>query len=366
MIVKLIDIITHLEDLAPLQLQEAYDNCGLQIGDKNAEIRAALVTLDCTESVVDEAIGLDCNLIVAHHPVIFKPIKRITGETDQERVLIKAIQHNIAIYIAHTNLDHIKTGVNARLGQVIGLKNIKVLEPKKLWLKKLVTFCPKNQLEAVRQALFSAGAGAIGNYNECSFSTDGEGTFTPNALANPFIGKTGIRHTEVESRLEVVYSAEKEQKVLKALFTSHPYEEVAYDCIQLTLPSKDVGAGMVGELNRQMTEEEFVTHLKDVLNLPVIRHTNLRHQLVSRVAICGGSGSFLLQAAIQEGADWFLTGDVKYHEFFNAEGKIVLADIGHYESEQYTKALLSDVLKEKFPIFAVHLSKTNTNPINYS
>lgn len=362
---QLNEITQYLETIAPLSYQESYDNSGLLCGDKNQEVKAVLVTLDCTEAIVDEAIQLGCNLIIAHHPIVFSGLKKITGATYIERVLIKAIKNDIAIYAIHTNLDSVLNGVNAEICKRIGLLNTAILKPQQSLLRKLITYCPVDKVAEVREALFKAGAGNIGNYDACSFNSDGYGTFRGNADSKPFVGNVGEIHTEKETKLEVIFPVDKQGELLKALFTTHPYEEVAYDIIALENKYAQVGSGMVGELPETIDELVFLNQIKQVFKSKSVKYTQLLGKKVKKVAVCGGSGSFLLNNAIAAGADIFITSDFKYHQFFDAENKIVIADIGHYESEQYTKELLEGLLTEKFPIFAVHLSKINTNPVNY-
>ena len=362
---KLKEITSHLESIAPLAYQESYDNAGLICGNQDMDITGAVICLDSTEAVIDEAIANKCNLIIAHHPIVFSGLKKFNGKNYVERVIIKAIQNNIAIYAAHTNLDNVFNGVNAKIAEKIGLINCKILAPQNNTIKKLITLCPDDKASIVRTALFEAGAGAIGNYDECSFNTNGTGTFRAGEGTNPYVGEIGKQHQEKETKIEVIYPGYLESKLLKALFLSHPYEEVPYDLIPLTNPNNMVGAGMVGELAQEMDETAFLNHLKKVMKAEGIRYTALRGKKVKKVAVCGGSGSFLLVNAKSSGADVFVTADFKYHQFFDAENQLIIADIGHYESEQYTMELFYEILSRKFTTFALHLSKINTNPINY-
>ncbi len=362
---KLKEITDYLESFAPLAYQESYDNAGLLCGNHDMEITAALICLDSTEAVIDEAISLGCNLVIAHHPIVFSGIKKLNGNNYVERVLIKAIQNNIAIYAAHTNLDNVYNGVNAKIAEKLGLVNCQVLAPQKNGLKKLITFCPEEKAEEVRTALFAAGAGRIGNYDECSFNTNGTGTFRAGEGSNPYVGEKGKQHHEKEVRIETIYPQYIESQLVKALLKSHLYEEVAYDLIPLTNTHNRVGAGLVGELPVEIPETEFLKQLKMLMKADCVRYTALREKKVRKVAICGGSGSFLLGDAIRSHADIFVTADFKYHQFFDAENHIVIADIGHYETEQFTIELFYEVLKKKFTTFALLISKINTNPINY-
>jgi len=358
-------VTAHLETLAPLSYQESYDNAGLLTGNPQAAVTGIIVTLDCTEAVIEEAIASGCNLIVAHHPIVFKGLKKITGSNYVERAIILAIKHDIAIYAIHTNLDSVHTGVNHKICEKIGLKNLKILAPVKNSLSKLVAFVPTENSRAVLDALHVAGAGQIGNYKNCSFSIEGTGTFMPTEAANPHIGAALEQEFVREHRVEVIYPSHLESKVLRALRDSHPYEEVAYYVTPLANANQEVGAGMIGEFDEPVEPLAFLQGLKISMDLQLIRHTPLMNRPVKKVAVCGGAGSFLLPKAIQAGAQAFVSADFKYHEFFDADHKIVIADIGHYESEVFTKELLKEVLIKKFPTFAINFSKTVTNPISY-
>ncbi len=362
---KLSQLTAYLESLAPLAYQEEYDNAGLIVGQPEQEVYQALISLDCTEAVVDEAIANNCQVIISHHPIVFRGIKKFNGKTYVERVVEKAIRNNIALYAIHTNLDNIMTGVNAKICETLGLNNCHVLAPKHNLLKKLVTYVPNSHADAVRNALFEAGAGNIGNYSECSFNAEGTGTFKGNGQTDPYVGEPGKRHLESEVRIETVYPAILESKILMALVLTHPYEEVAYDLYTLTNQNQQVGAGMIGELEVPVEEEEFLYHIKEKMRAHVIRHTALTGRHIKKVAVCGGAGGFLLKQAIAAGADIFITADYKYHEFFDAEGKLVIADIGHFESEQFTQQLLYEIIRKKFTNFALRLTEVNTNPVKY-
>ena len=359
------DVTDYLESLAPRSLQEDYDNSGLITGNVNEAVQGILVTLDCTEQVVDEAIIKNCNLIVAHHPILFKGLKRLTGQTYVERVIIKAIKSDIAIYAIHTNLDNVIGGVNKKVADKIGLHNLTILLPKRNTLSKLVTFIPKENAEQVIADLHEAGAGNIGNYKSCSFRLTGEGTFMPTGDAKPYHGEMGRLERADEIRVEVILPSHREGLVVSALRKNHPYEEVAYYLSRLENTNQEVGAGIMGELPEAEEPLHFLNAIKSKMNVSMIRHTTIPEKKIKKVAICGGSGSFLLPTAIAKGADVFVSADFKYHEFFDAEGKILIADIGHYESEQFTKELLYELLTEKFHTFAIIFSETFTNPISY-
>ena len=362
---KLNELIDSLEVLAPSAYQESYDNAGLIVGDPSTNLTGVLLSLDCTEAVIDEAVRKECNVVVAHHPIVFKGLKRLNGKNYVERTVIKAIQNNVAIYAIHTNLDHVPNGVNSMIAARLGLQNVKILAPKRQTLLKLTFFVPKQDTAQVLESLYAAGAGKIGNYAECSFQTSGEGTFRPLAGADPYAGKVGELERAAEQRVELMLSAHLERKILQVLRQNHPYEEVAYYLQTLENENQEVGAGAVGDLPEAMPLTEFLAHLKKSMAVSVIKHTASAKKTIQRVAVCGGAGSFLLPNALAAQADAFVTADFKYHEFFDAENQIVICDIGHYESEVYTKQLLHDYLSKKFGNFALHLSETNTNPVAY-
>ncbi len=356
----------YLEQVAPLEYQESYDNAGLIVGNSNMEISSAIISLDCTEEVVDEAIDSGANLIISHHPIVFSGLKKFNGNTYIERVVAKALKYDIAIYATHTNLDNVRHGVNMKIAERIGLLNARVLLPKRGLYSKLITYVPNDQASEIRDVLFKAGAGHISNYSECSFNTEGTGTFKGNDQSNAFVGEKNIRHYEPETKVEVIFPSRIEKSILKALFNAHPYEEVAYNILQLQNNHRDVGSGLIAEFEKPVNNDYFLKLLKSALNTPCIRYTESRKKEIKKVAICGGSGSFLLKNAIAAGADAFVTADYKYHQFFDAEGEIMIADVGHYESEQFTMDLLLEIIQKKFPTFAISLTKCNTNPVFYS
>lgn len=358
-------VIKTLEDLAPVSYQEVYDNAGLIVGNSSSDCTGILCTLDATEFVIEEAIKNDCNLIVAHHPIIFSGLKKITGKNYVERSIITAIKNDIAIYAIHTNLDNLLTGVNGKMADKLNLINRKVLLHRQNNLMKLAVFAPEKDAEKIREAIFKAGGGHIGKYSECSFNIKGTGTFKANEGTNPHIGEIGKREDANEERIEVILPVYKKDIVVEAMLEAHPYEEVAYDLVALTNYFQEVGSGLIGELAEPMDETDFLQLIKKQFNLQVIRHTPLRGKKVKKVALCGGAGSFLLKNALGANADLYITSDIKYHEFFDAENKMVVADIGHFESEQFTVDLLHDVLHANFPTFAVLKSGVITNPVHY-
>ncbi len=362
---KIKTICDALEKLAPLSLQEDYDNSGLLIGDKNKSISKALICLDVTEEIIDEAIDEGSGIIIAHHPLIFKALKKITASNSVERMVQKAIEHQIAIYAAHTNLDNVFEGVNQVFAQQLGLKNLKILQPKTTILKKLMVYVPTDYTQKLRDALFAVGAGNIGNYDSCSFQLKGEGSFKALSGSHPFVGTENKLHLEKEDKLEMVFPNYLSATIIQTLYKNHPYEEPAFDIFSLENNWGNTGAGMIGFLENPMLEIDFLNFLKERTAAKCIRHSILLQKKIQKIAICGGSGSFLIGAAKAAGADIFISGDIKYHEFFEAENQMLIADIGHYESEQFTKQLLVDYLSKKFPNFAVRISERNTNVVNY-
>ncbi len=364
MIVK--EVTDLLEELAPLENAEDFDNVGLLVGNPADEVKGILVTLDTLENVIDEAVEKKCNLVVSFHPIIFSGIKKLTGATYVERTILKAIRNNISIYSMHTALDNSFLGVNAKICEVLGLENRRILIPKKGSIKKLTTYVPRSDADNLRKALWEAGAGQMGHYSHCSFSLDGTGTFKAGDQANPAKGEIGELHTEDETQVNVVFSSESKAKVLQALVKNHPYEEVAYEVYALENTHQYLGMGMLGSLGESIAEEEFIQLVKSKMQVPVVRHSAILNKPVKNIAVLGGSGAFAIEAAKKAGADVFITSDLKYHQFYSAENKILLLDIGHYESEQFTKNLLVDYLKKKIPNFAIALSESVTNPINYS
>lgn len=362
---KIKEITRQLEKWAPLSYQESYDNSGLIIGDPEADVIGVTISLDVTEAVIQETIANGHNLIVAHHPFIFKGLKRLTGRHWVERCAILAIKNDIAIYAIHTNLDHINSGVNRRICDTLGLKNVQILDQKKQILTKLETFVPTANKDQVLAALYEAGVGNIGNYDHCSFQTTGTGTFRPGESANPTIGSQLSDESVDETKIEVIFPNHLSNQIIRVLKKAHPYEEVAYYLTTLENENQEVGAGMIGELSEPINTLDFLESIKYKMNTQCIRHTNIHCDKVQKIAVCGGAGSFLLSKAINAGAEVFITADFKYHDFFEADNKIVIADIGHYESEQYTKELLYDFLSKKFANIALRLSEVQTNPINY-
>ena len=359
------EIIHHIESIAPRAYQEDYDNAGLIVGDPQREITGIITSLDAVESVVDEAIANGANLIIAHHPIVFRGLKSLTGKNYIERTVLKAIKNDIAIYASHTNLDSVQGGVNWKICEMLGIQHPKILAPKAHTLRKLTTFVPHSHKEALLQALSHAGAGNIGNYSQCSFTLIGQGTFLPNESANPHIGQQGALETVEETRLEVIFPFVSENAVMRALHETHPYEEVAYYLHKLENTHQEIGSGAIGELATLCDEAAFLQLLKDRLGTACVRHTAPLGKPIKRVAVCGGAGSFLLRKAMAVRADVLVTADFKYHEFFDADGQILIADVGHFESEAGTIILLADLVRQQFPDVRIQPTEVVTNPVQY-
>ncbi|OJU55101.1 MAG: Nif3-like dinuclear metal center hexameric protein [Bacteroidales bacterium 45-6] len=359
------ELLQTIEQIAPLPLQESFDNSGVQVGDTNQEAKGVLVCIDVTENVILEAVNLNCNLVVSHHPIAFRSFKSLTGKTYVERSMILAIKHDIVLYAAHTNLDNALQGINSHLAEMLNLQNVRILSPQKNNLLKLATFAPTTYAEAIRNALFNAGAGHIGNYDSCSYNLEGKGTFRAGKGTHPFCGNIGEIHTEQEVRIETILPAFRQKEVLRALMAVHPYEEPAYDLYPLANDWSGAGSGVVGTLPEEMDEEEFLYLLKDTFRLTTLQHSPFKGTPVRDVAICGGSGAFLIPKAMAYGADVFITGEAKYNDFYDVEDKLLLATIGHYESEVCSKEIFFDVLSKKYPTFAIHKSGFDINPVNY-
>jgi dinuclear metal center YbgI/SA1388 family protein len=362
---KIKEILSILEEMAPLAYAEDFDNVGLLVGDKENNATGVLVCHDALESVVDEAIANNCNLIVCFHPILFSGLKKITGKNYVERSVIKAIKNDIAIYAVHTALDNHKNGVNKIFCDALGLKNTKILIPKQNFIQKLVTYTTPENAEKVRNSLFESGAGTIGNYDNCSFNSDGFSTYQGNENSNPVVGTKGELTQTNEVKIEVTFEKHLQSKILKALFNNHVYEEVAYEIYDILNSHQNIGLGMIGELETALSERDFLQMVKDKMQCGGIRHSQILDKNIKKVAVLGGSGSFAIQNAINQGADAFLTADLKYHQFYESENQLLIADIGHFESERYTKNYIVDFLKEKITNFAIVLSQENTNPVKY-
>ncbi|RKS25568.1 dinuclear metal center YbgI/SA1388 family protein [Flavobacterium endophyticum] len=362
---KIKEIISVLETMAPLAYAEDFDNVGLLVGNQDDKATGVLVCHDALENVIEEAISKKCNFVVCFHPILFSGLKKITGKNYVERAVLKAIKNDIAIYAVHTALDNHQNGVNKIFCDALGLKNTKILVPKENFIQKLITYTIPENHQKLRNALFDAGAGNIGNYENCSFNSQGIGSYQGNENSNPEIGERGEFVENTEIKIEVTFEKHLQSKILKALFSNHVYEEVAYEIYDLQNSHQNIGLGMVGELEIEMPEKEFLEFVKTKMKAEGIRHSEYLGKPIKKVAVLGGSGSFAIKKAIQAGADAFLTADLKYHQFYESENQLLLADIGHYESERYTKNYIVDYLTKKIPNFAIILSEENTNPVKY-
>lgn len=362
---KAIEILKFLENYFPPSYQENYDNSGLCVGDVNSEITGVLCCIDITNEVLDEALDKNANLIISHHPLIFQGLKSITAKSQTEKLIIKAIKNDLLIYSIHTNADNVFNGVNKKICEKLELEECNILSPLSEKLVKLVTFVPNSHVIEVREAIFTAGAGVIGNYDCCSFNIEGIGTFRANELASPFAGEKGEVHLEPETRIEIILPSYLSKKVVEEMIKVHPYEEVAYDLIPLKNEYNKIGSGMIGELSSPKTIQELLIQIRETFNAQGIRYTGNLEKSVKKIAVCGGAGSFLINEAKKRYADVFITGDMKYHQFFEADNKLTIIDIGHFESEQFTKEIFYELLIKKLSKFAVHLSEINSNPIKY-
>ncbi|MBP6455862.1 MAG: Nif3-like dinuclear metal center hexameric protein [Chitinophagaceae bacterium] len=359
------DIVKIIEEFSPLSLQENYDNCGLIIGSLQQKVTGIILCLDSIEEIIDEAIAKKCNFVLAHHPIIFSGLKKINGKNYIEKTIIKAIKNNICIYACHTNLDNIAEGVNKKIAEKLNLKNCSILAPKTAQLQKIFFYSPPEFSEKIKNALFEIGVGKIGNYDNCSFTVSGIGSFRGNEYSNPTKGKKNKLEIYQEDKIELLFPNYLKNKVIDTLKKNHPYEEVAYEIVNLENEHQEIGAGMIGELEKEIDALTFLKTLKKKMNCAVIRHSEILPRKIKKVALCGGAGSFLLPSAISQGSDIYISGDFKYHEFFDANKNILIADIGHYESEQYTMEIFFALLSKKLPNFAIHFSMHNTNPVKY-
>jgi len=362
---KIQEIINELESIAPPALQESYDNSGLMVGEPGIECTGALLTLDITEAVIEEAAELGVNLIIAHHPIWFQARKRLNGEDLVSRCILFAIRKNIALYSIHTNLDNVLSGVNQVIAQKLGLRNLKILDPKPALLLKLVVYVPKDYSEKLMNDLFQAGAGNIGSYDECAFISEGIGSFRPSELANPFLGTSGVRERVQENKVEVIFPYWLKNRVIAAMYQSHPYEEVAWQLFRTENTIGAYGSGMIGELAHDLPKHEFLALVKGAFKTGGIRYSDKQGAYVRKIAVCGGAGSFLIPNALRVNADVLVTADISYHKFFEGEDRMMILDIGHFESEQFTPLLIHAELSKKFTNFALHLSKIRTNPVQY-
>jgi dinuclear metal center YbgI/SA1388 family protein len=362
---KINEIAEYLEESIPLAYQEEYDNCGLLTGDPDKEVTGVLVSLDITMEVLEEAVKKQCNLIIAHHPAIFRGLKKLVSGMPESTMIIFAIKNDIALYAIHTNLDNSLFGLNAFVAKRLGLSNLRILEPKAGLLSKIVTYCPSGHVERVRDAMFRAGGGRIGEYDQCSFNLSGHGTFRPSEEARPYVGQSGKMHTEPEIRIEMICPVHREQHVISEMISAHPYEEVAFDIFPVKNTYQEVGPGVIGSLNQPTPAWDILAHIKAVLKVPILRHTQVPGRNVATIALCTGAGGFMASKALRSGADLFLSADLKYHDFFGYEGKMILVDAGHYETEELVKEWLAEYLNKKFPTFAVCISEVNTNPVRY-
>lgn len=361
---KVKEIASAIERVAPLYLQESYDNAGMQVGDPDSVITGVVLCTDVRECIVDEAIACGANLIISHHPLIFHGLKKLTGRNYVERTVLKAIRHGVSIYCAHTNLDNARGGVSYKMAEKLGMKNVEVLDPQVGTQRKIVVFVPQAQAADVEQAMWRAGAGTLGDYDRCSYRVEGEGRFHALDGANPFAGEVGEDHVENEVRVEVLVNKARCSAVIVAMLAAHPYEEPAFDVIPLENADRYSGSGVIGDIE-EIGGSDFMHRLKEAFGVDTVRFSGNLDRKVKRVALCGGAGSFLAGKAMSMGADVYVTGDMKYHEFQGNEERIILADIGHYESEQYTKEIFADIIASLHPDFEVKYANEEQNQVKY-
>lgn len=353
-----------LNSLFNIQQAEDFDNVGLLCGNPEREVSRVLVCHDALEEVIEEAIEKNCQLVVCFHPIIFKGLKKITGKNYVEKAILKAIENKIAIYAIHTALDNDFWGVNEMICQKLGITQSHILMPKPSSLMQLTFYVPTSHAEVVKQALFHTGAGHIGNYDQCSFSTKGIGSFRPLLNANPFLGQHHIQEHTEEEMVSLVFNSHQKSSVISALKRAHPYEEVAFHIVALENANPYIGLGKYGNLPEEMTIEDFLSQVKEKFSLSVIKHSH-HHGKIRKVAVLGGSGAEGIEAAILQKCDAYLTADLKYHDYFRAEKKLLLCDIGHFESERFVVSQIITRLSENFSTFAFLKSEVNTNPVNY-
>ena len=360
------DVTTFLEQKFPLYLQEDFDNCGVQCGDVRQEISGAMVCFEMSEQVIDEAIDKGCNLVISHHPLMLKRgICKIVPTDRVGAMICKALAHNMVLYSMHTNIDSGEGGGNDAFAEKLRLRNVKVLEPHKGMYRKLVVFVPKENAETLKSALFAVGCGVQGNYDSCGYTLHGQGQFRPLEGANPHIGEENhLEHVD-EERVEMIYPTGLQRAVVQAIYDNHPYEEPAFDLLPLENESRTIGLGRIGELPKELPVSDFLGYLKDNLGFIHCRYCGDETKMIRKVAVCGGGGSSFIDLAIASGADAYVSGDFKYHDFFKSYQKTLLVDIGHYEGEFFIKNIIFNLLNEKFSTFATLISKMESLEVKF-
>jgi len=363
------DIQQILESWAPKEIAWERDNIGLQAGDPAAVVRGILVALDVTEEVIAEAVRRKANLLVSHHPLLFRPLSAVTMQSARGRCIRALMQSGINLYSAHTNLDFTRGGTSFALAQALGLTDVEFLRMPYEVQRKVVTFVPPAEAERVARAMADAGAGIIGNYDSCSFAGPGTGTFRGNERSRPAIGKRGVLEHASETRLEMMVPRWRLGDVIGAMHRAHPYEEVAYDVYPLENRSREHGMGIIGNARRPVTLRVFLNDLKRRLGVPALRCTGDMRRTVRRVAACGGSGTELMDEAARRGADVFVTADVRYHSFHDVEASMALVDAGHFETElPVVRAVVEHLraaCRARHATVPIHAARTSTNPIVY-
>ena len=355
------ELTTFIEDKFPLSQQESYDNCGLIVGDPKKTVKKVLLALDCTEQVIKEAKLKKADVIITHHPLMFSSINKLTANDYEGSLIIKLIKSDIALYAVHTNLDNSINGINKYLALKLGLKNLQILVGKEKTFKKIITFVPKAYSQKVITALSAAKAGNIGLYSHCAFVTEGSGCFKPEKGAKPFLGELSKINQVEEVKLEMVFASENQKMIENSLKKAHPYEQPAFDIIELANPNPDIGAGIYGDLPAQINTAEFLKLVKTKLNLSYIRQSNSAKKFISKVAICSGAGFFVFEQAKRLNVDALVTSEIKHHEFLAAENNILLCDIDHHEGEIAAVNILDQIL-QKLENIDTLISKHNLSP----
>jgi len=360
------EIFKYIRSWAPEEIAWNKDNVGLQVGSAKRKVKNILLALDLNMKVIIEAVKKDCNIIITHHPLLFNPLRKIDTDQDNTSLLVeKLIKHDITLFSAHTNLDFTKDGVSFELAKTLKLTNLRFLSNIKSAQYKLIVFVPEGHIEKVASAIFENGGGIIGEYSNCSFRTKGQGSFKGSKKTSPSIGKKLNYEKTDEIKLEVLIDSWKLNEILSAIRSVHPYEEIAYDVYPLNNENVNYGIGAIGELHTAMNQREFFNHVSKSLKINNFRYTTGKTNKIKTVAVCGGSGSEVIPAAIKKGADALITADIKYHTFFDNERKILLIDAGHYETEIFSlnevnKRLADLIKKKKNKVFKYNGS---TNPV---
>lgn len=362
-----------LSQLAPAMLKMDYDNVGLQVGDSSSKVKKILVSLNITSEVAEEAVKKKCDLIVSHHPLIFRPLKNIRAGEGNSDIIIKLVRNNISYIACHTNFDSVKQGVSFLLAEKIGLKNPKVLVTSKEIRKssyienyKLTVYVPKTHLFLLKKALAEAGAATIGEYDFCYFEQEGTGSFRPGIKATPHIGEKEKLSEITEIKLETIVPVRTVSSVIKALLQTHPYEEPAYDLYKLENDFQNYGLGAIGDLEKEVSMNEFLKIVTNKLKIDNVRFSRPENsKRIKRVAVMGGSGGDMWRKALSQGADAYLTAECDHHTFLDAKGKLFIVEATHQATEQFAVQGLTNYIKSKYANLEVVTSQEDCDPILY-